>query len=189
MPSVAAAGAMAVAAAAAGFTAAEWEAVTGSVALEAVTGSAVVEAVTWSAAADLGLKVLAAGAASMVAATVKEWGTSNAAGPMAAKLAVAARAAGAGPVAREWEAAPRKTLVVRKPGFRLPTACPMCLTVLLYLRMADVPFDLEVDTCNPNAGDLPSPHLLSSTVYCALMLYHDAARSTWIFASCCYPCC
>jgi hypothetical protein len=59
--------------------------------------------------------------------------------------------------AAEWEAAERKVLVARKPCFGLPTACPTSLPVLLYLRMAQVPFDIHVDTSFPDAGELPDP--------------------------------
>ncbi|RVW45798.1 Mitochondrial outer membrane import complex protein METAXIN [Vitis vinifera] len=31
------------------------------------------------------------------------------------------------------------TLVARKPCFGLPTACPSCLPVYIYLRFAQVP--------------------------------------------------
>ncbi|AQL01786.1 Mitochondrial outer membrane import complex protein METAXIN [Zea mays] len=55
----------------------------------------------------------------------------------------------------EWEAAARKVLVARKPCFGLPTACPTCLPVLLYLRMAQVPFDIHVDTSFPDADHIP----------------------------------
>ncbi|XP_062233510.1 mitochondrial outer membrane import complex protein METAXIN-like [Phragmites australis] len=57
--------------------------------------------------------------------------------------------------AAEWEEAARKVLVARKPGFGLPTACPTCLPVLLYLRMAQVPFDIHVDTSFPDADHIP----------------------------------
>uniref|UniRef100_A0A453QUB5 Metaxin n=1 Tax=Aegilops tauschii subsp. strangulata TaxID=200361 RepID=A0A453QUB5_AEGTS len=48
-----------------------------------------------------------------------------------------------------------KTLVARKPGFGLPTACPTCLPVLLYLRMSQVPFDIHVDYRFPDADHIP----------------------------------
>lgn len=57
--------------------------------------------------------------------------------------------------AAEWDAAARKTLVARKPGFGLPTACPTCLPVLLYLRMSQVPFDIHVDSRFPDADHIP----------------------------------
>ncbi|XP_051204629.1 mitochondrial outer membrane import complex protein METAXIN [Lolium perenne] len=57
--------------------------------------------------------------------------------------------------AAEWEAAARKVLVARKPGFGLPTACPACLPAVLYLRMAQVPFDIHVDTSFPDAEHIP----------------------------------
>ena len=58
--------------------------------------------------------------------------------------------------AAEWEAAERKVLVARKPCFGLPTACPTSLPVLLYLRLAQVPFDIHVDSSFPDAGELPA---------------------------------
>jgi metaxin len=61
--------------------------------------------------------------------------------------------------AAEWEADAQKVVVARKPGFGLPTACPTCLPVLLYLRMAQVPLDLHVDTSFPDAGEPSLPPL------------------------------
>jgi hypothetical protein len=67
--------------------------------------------------------------------------------------------------AAEWEDAERKVLVARKPCFGLPTACPTCLPVFLYLRMAQVPFDIHVDTSFPDAGELtPSPLSLTPRI-------------------------
>ncbi|KAG0513014.1 hypothetical protein BDA96_10G064300 [Sorghum bicolor] len=63
--------------------------------------------------------------------------------------------AAAAAAAAEWEAAARKVLVARKPCFGLPTACPTCLPVFLYLRMAQVPFDIHVDTNFPDADHIP----------------------------------
>ncbi|KAJ1258206.1 hypothetical protein BS78_10G057300 [Paspalum vaginatum] len=63
--------------------------------------------------------------------------------------------AAAAAASAEWEAAARKVLVARKPCFGLPTACPNCLPVLLYLRMAQVPFDIHVDTSFPDADHVP----------------------------------
>ncbi|KAL5225329.1 hypothetical protein ABZP36_011968 [Zizania latifolia] len=57
--------------------------------------------------------------------------------------------------AAEWEEAERKVLVARKAGFGLPTACPTCLPVLLYLRMSQVPFDVHVDSSFPDADHIP----------------------------------
>ncbi|WVZ82342.1 hypothetical protein U9M48_029610 [Paspalum notatum var. saurae] len=68
---------------------------------------------------------------------------------------MASAAAAAAAAAAEWEAAARKVLVARKPCFGLPTACPNCLPVLLYLRMAQVPFDIHVDTSFPDADHIP----------------------------------
>ncbi|PNT76441.1 hypothetical protein BRADI_1g48210v3 [Brachypodium distachyon] len=64
--------------------------------------------------------------------------------------------AAAATAAAEWQDAERKVLVARKPGFGLPTACPTCLPVLLYLRMSQVPFGIHVDTSFPDADHIPS---------------------------------
>ena len=91
--------------------------------------------------------------------------------------------AAAAAAAAEWEAAVRKVLVARKPCFGLPTACPTCLPVFLYLRMAQVPFDIHVDTNFPDAGELParmrSPILLSCIYLaplCSLLLASPLVR-------------
>ncbi|KAL6606128.1 hypothetical protein ACP70R_041781 [Stipagrostis hirtigluma subsp. patula] len=70
-------------------------------------------------------------------------------------MASASAASAAAAAAAEWEEAERKVLVARKPAFGLPTACPACLPVLLYLRMAQVPFDIHVDTSFPDADHIP----------------------------------
>lgn len=48
------------------------------------------------------------------------------------------------------------TLVARKPCFGLPTACPSCLPVYIYLRFAQVPFDLSFNLIHPDSGILNS---------------------------------
>ncbi|KAK3006479.1 hypothetical protein RJ639_016080 [Escallonia herrerae] len=47
------------------------------------------------------------------------------------------------------------TLVARKGCFGLPTACPSCLPVYIYLRLANVPFDIEFNLINPQADEIP----------------------------------
>uniref|UniRef100_A0A0D9WMC2 Metaxin n=1 Tax=Leersia perrieri TaxID=77586 RepID=A0A0D9WMC2_9ORYZ len=64
-------------------------------------------------------------------------------------------ASAAAATAAEWEEAERKVLVARKPAFGLPTACPTCLPVFLYLRLCKVPFDVHVDTSFPDADHIP----------------------------------
>lgn len=44
------------------------------------------------------------------------------------------------------------TLVVRRPCFGLPTACPSCLPVFLYLRFANTPFHLDFNLVYPDSG-------------------------------------
>jgi hypothetical protein len=62
----------------------------------------------------------------------------------------------------EWEDAERKVLVTWTPCFDLPTACPTYLSVFLYLHMAQVPFDIHVDTSFPDVGEFPPPSLSHS---------------------------
>ncbi|OWM86969.1 hypothetical protein CDL15_Pgr016005 [Punica granatum] len=47
------------------------------------------------------------------------------------------------------------TLVARKPGFGLPTACPSCLPVYIYLKFAGVPFRLDFNLANPDSDQIP----------------------------------
>ncbi|GAB2218283.1 hypothetical protein Droror1_Dr00001503 [Drosera rotundifolia] len=47
------------------------------------------------------------------------------------------------------------TLVARKPGFGLPTACPDCLSVYFYLKFANVLFDLWVNSKFPDSDQIP----------------------------------
>ncbi|KAG0493285.1 hypothetical protein HPP92_004279 [Vanilla planifolia] len=46
-------------------------------------------------------------------------------------------------------------LVARKGRFGLPTACPFCLPVYLYLRFAKISFDLNYDVKNPDSDHIP----------------------------------
>ncbi|XP_020673751.1 mitochondrial outer membrane import complex protein METAXIN isoform X2 [Dendrobium catenatum] len=46
-------------------------------------------------------------------------------------------------------------LVTRKGGFGLPTACPSCLPVYLYLRFANIAFNLLYDVTNPDSDHIP----------------------------------
>lgn len=46
-------------------------------------------------------------------------------------------------------------LVARKGGFGLPTSCPSCLPVYLYLRFANTAFDLLYDVANPDSDHVP----------------------------------
>ncbi|CAH1420644.1 unnamed protein product [Lactuca virosa] len=47
------------------------------------------------------------------------------------------------------------TLVTRKPCFSLPTACPSCLPVYIYLKFANVPFDLCYNLTYPDSDQIP----------------------------------
>ncbi|XP_042492825.1 mitochondrial outer membrane import complex protein METAXIN isoform X1 [Macadamia integrifolia] len=46
-------------------------------------------------------------------------------------------------------------LVARKACFGLPTACPACLPVYCYLRLANVPFDLQLNVIQPDSDQIP----------------------------------
>ncbi|CAL1358484.1 unnamed protein product [Linum trigynum] len=47
------------------------------------------------------------------------------------------------------------TLVARKPYFGLPTACPVCLPVYIYLKFARCPFNLELNSAYPDSDQIP----------------------------------
>ncbi|XP_076909901.1 mitochondrial outer membrane import complex protein METAXIN-like [Bidens hawaiensis] len=49
----------------------------------------------------------------------------------------------------------RLTLVTRKPCFGLPTACPSCLPVYIYLKLANVSFDLSYNLTFPDSDQIP----------------------------------
>ncbi|MQL81191.1 hypothetical protein Taro_013652 [Colocasia esculenta] len=59
----------------------------------------------------------------------------------------------------------RFVLVARKGAFGLPTACPSCLPVYLYLRLASVPFDLQYDVKNPDSDHIPFVELGDYVAY------------------------
>ncbi|TYK28587.1 mitochondrial outer membrane import complex protein METAXIN isoform X1 [Cucumis melo var. makuwa] len=47
------------------------------------------------------------------------------------------------------------TLVVRKPCFNLPTGCPDCLPVYIYLRLANLHFHLDFNLIYPESDIIP----------------------------------
>lgn len=47
------------------------------------------------------------------------------------------------------------TLVARKPCFSLPTACPNCLPAYIYLKFANLPFNLEFNLIHPDSDQIP----------------------------------
>ncbi|XWS28133.1 hypothetical protein CRYUN_Cryun25bG0039400 [Craigia yunnanensis] len=47
------------------------------------------------------------------------------------------------------------TLVARKPFFDLPTACPVCLPVFIYLKLAHFPFRLSFNSIFPDSDQIP----------------------------------
>ncbi|KDP46632.1 hypothetical protein JCGZ_04566 [Jatropha curcas] len=56
------------------------------------------------------------------------------------------------------------TLVARKPCFGLPTACPICLPVYIYLKLARFPFRLDFNSTYPDSDQIP---YVESGVYVA----------------------
>ncbi|KAH0457555.1 hypothetical protein IEQ34_012870 [Dendrobium chrysotoxum] len=55
----------------------------------------------------------------------------------------------------EAERSSNFVLVTRRGGFGLPTACPSCLPVYLYLRFANIAFNLLYDVTNPDSDHIP----------------------------------
>ncbi|XP_071711654.1 mitochondrial outer membrane import complex protein METAXIN-like [Rutidosis leptorrhynchoides] len=47
------------------------------------------------------------------------------------------------------------TLVTRKSCFGLPTACPSCLPVYIYLKFANIPFQLAYNLAFPDSDQIP----------------------------------
>ncbi|KAL6496422.1 hypothetical protein OROGR_029680 [Orobanche gracilis] len=47
----------------------------------------------------------------------------------------------------------RLTLVARKPCFGLPTACPRCLPIYIFLKFSKVPFSLDFNGTRPDSED------------------------------------
>lgn len=47
------------------------------------------------------------------------------------------------------------TLVARKACFGLPTACPSCLPVYIYLKFAQLPFSLDFNLIHPDSEQIP----------------------------------
>lgn len=57
------------------------------------------------------------------------------------------------------------TLVTRKPCFGLPTACPTCLPVYIYLRFAQIPFEVEYNLIYPDSDQIPYVEFGSHVAY------------------------
>ncbi|KAL6508495.1 hypothetical protein OROHE_021628 [Orobanche hederae] len=49
----------------------------------------------------------------------------------------------------------RLTLMARKPCFGLPTACPRCLPIYIFLKFSKVPFSLEFNGIRPDSDQIP----------------------------------
>ncbi|MBA0736135.1 hypothetical protein Gogos_009709 [Gossypium gossypioides] len=47
------------------------------------------------------------------------------------------------------------TVVARKPYFDLPTACPICLPLFIYLKLAHFPFRLSFNSIFPDSDQIP----------------------------------
>ncbi|KAF5196458.1 Mitochondrial outer membrane import complex protein metaxin [Thalictrum thalictroides] len=56
-------------------------------------------------------------------------------------------------------------LVARKAGFGLPTSCPSCLPVYIYLRLSKVPFDLRFNLVHPDSDQIPYVECGAYVVY------------------------
>ncbi|KAF3974241.1 hypothetical protein CMV_002419 [Castanea mollissima] len=54
-----------------------------------------------------------------------------------------------------WREEQNFTLVVRKPCFGLPTACPSCLPLYLYLKFAQLHFHLDFSSIYPDSDQIP----------------------------------
>ncbi|KAK7303916.1 hypothetical protein RJT34_14835 [Clitoria ternatea] len=53
------------------------------------------------------------------------------------------------------ESTRRNTLVVRKSCFGLPTGCPQCLSAYIYLKLCQLPFDLDFHLNYPDSDKIP----------------------------------
>ncbi|KAL2340321.1 hypothetical protein Fmac_008261 [Flemingia macrophylla] len=53
------------------------------------------------------------------------------------------------------ESTQRNTLVVRKPCFGLPTGCPQCLSAYIFLKLSQLPFNLEYHPNYPDSDQIP----------------------------------
>nr|TKR74900.1 hypothetical protein D5086_0000290940 [Populus alba] len=47
------------------------------------------------------------------------------------------------------------TLVARKPSFGLPTGCPICLPLFIYLKFSNFPFHLVFNNTFPDSDQIP----------------------------------
>lgn len=57
---------------------------------------------------------------------------------------------------QEGEGGDGLVLVVRKPAYGLPTACPVCLPAYIYLKLANISFNTHYSLINPDSDALPS---------------------------------
>ncbi|XP_044498083.1 mitochondrial outer membrane import complex protein METAXIN-like [Mangifera indica] len=57
------------------------------------------------------------------------------------------------------------TLVTRKPCFGLPTACPTCLPIYIYLKLARFPFLLDFNSSYPDSDQIPYVELGTYVAY------------------------
>ncbi|OIW14234.1 hypothetical protein TanjilG_21374 [Lupinus angustifolius] len=59
----------------------------------------------------------------------------------------------------------KNTLVVRKPCFGLPTACPQSLSAYIYLKLSQLPFHLHFHLNYPDSDQIPYFEAGDSVVY------------------------
>ncbi|KAH1201262.1 Mitochondrial outer membrane import complex protein METAXIN [Glycine max] len=57
------------------------------------------------------------------------------------------------------------TLVVRKPCFGLPTGCTQSLSAYIYLKFAQIPFQLDFHLNNPHSNQIPYFEVGDSVAY------------------------
>ncbi|CAN4084730.1 unnamed protein product [Withania somnifera] len=55
----------------------------------------------------------------------------------------------------EADESKKLTLVTRKSCFGLPTSCPSCLPVYIYLKFSATPFDMDFNLINPDSDQIP----------------------------------
>ena len=70
------------------------------------------------------------------------------------------------------ESTQRNTLVVRKPCFGLPTGCPQCLSAYIFLKLSQVPFNLDYHPNYPDSGKPQSWSLLCLEKKIWLFIYY-----------------
>lgn len=63
------------------------------------------------------------------------------------------------------------SLIIRKSCFGLPTACPNCLPVYIYLKFANIPFDLTYNLTYPDSGTYFLIYTYTYTIHTYIYIY------------------